>query len=130
MTLELGGAETISGDQRPEHWRKERSVENSGSGGARRAIGNSGAGANRELPIFDRVLADIGDEQSIAENLSTFSAHMLNLRGMLGAATPRSLVLMDELGTGTAPEEGAALAVALLEEFTQARLLDARNHAP
>jgi DNA mismatch repair protein MutS2 len=69
------------------------------------------------LPMFDRVLVDIGDEQSIAADLSTFSAHMLNLKAMLEAATPRSLVLVDEMGTGTAPEEGAALAVALLDEF-------------
>lgn len=69
------------------------------------------------LPLFDRVLVDIGDEQSIAADLSTFSAHMLNLKSMLEAATPQSLVLVDEMGTGTAPEEGAALAVALLDEF-------------
>ena len=69
------------------------------------------------MPIFDRVLADIGDEQSIAADLSTFSAHMLNLKSMLEVATERSLILVDEMGTGTAPEEGAALAVALLEEF-------------
>ncbi|HVH72856.1 MAG TPA: endonuclease MutS2, partial [Candidatus Dormibacteraeota bacterium] len=69
------------------------------------------------LPIFDRILVDIGDEQSIAADLSTFSAHMLNLKSMLEAATPQSLVLVDEMGTGTAPEEGAALAVALLDEF-------------
>jgi len=69
------------------------------------------------LPFVDRVLVDIGDEQSIAADLSTFSAHMLNVRVMLEAATPRSLVLVDELGTGTAPDEGAALAVALLDEF-------------
>jgi DNA mismatch repair protein MutS2 len=69
------------------------------------------------LPLFDRVLVDIGDEQSIAADLSTFSAHMLNLKTMLEAATPHSLVLADEMGTGTAPEEGAALAVALLDEF-------------
>jgi DNA mismatch repair protein MutS2 len=76
--------------------------------------------ANRaELPIFDRVLADIGDEQSIAADLSTFSAHMLNLKSMLESATLNSLILVDEMGTGTAPEEGAALAVALLEEFRE-----------
>ena len=69
------------------------------------------------LGIFDRVLADIGDEQSIAADLSTFSAHVLNLKSILGILTPHSLVLLDEMGTGTAPEEGAALAVALLEEF-------------
>src|SRR5260370_35016415 len=69
------------------------------------------------LPLVDRVLVDIGDEQSIAADLSTFSAHMLNLKTMLAEATPKSLVLVDEMGTGTAPEEGAALAVALLEEF-------------
>jgi DNA mismatch repair protein MutS2 len=69
------------------------------------------------LPLFDRILVDIGDEQSIAADLSTFSAHMLNLKKMLEAATPQSLVLVDEMGTGTAPEEGAALAVALLDEF-------------
>jgi len=76
-----------------------------------------------ELPIFDRVLADIGDEQSIAADLSTFSAHMLNLKSMLDVATGRSLILVDEMGTGTAPEEGAALAVALLEEFRARRSL-------
>lgn len=75
------------------------------------------AASSAELPIFDRVLADIGDEQSIAADLSTFSAHMLNLKSMLDVATDRSLILVDEMGTGTAPEEGAALAVALLEEF-------------
>ena len=69
------------------------------------------------LPLFDRVLVDIGDEQSIAADLSTFSAHMLNLKSMLEEASAESLVLVDEMGTGTAPEEGAALAVALLDEF-------------
>src|SRR6202023_4086828 len=63
------------------------------------------------------VRVDIGDEQSIAADLFTFSAHMLNLKTMLESATPNSLVLVDEMGTGTAPEEGAALAVALLDEF-------------
>jgi DNA mismatch repair protein MutS2 len=75
------------------------------------------AATSAQLPILDHVLADIGDEQSIAADLSTFSAHMLNLKSMLDVATDRSLILVDEMGTGTAPEEGAALAVALLEEF-------------
>jgi len=81
------------------------------------------AAERAELPVFDRVLADIGDEQSIAADLSTFSAHMLNLKSMLETATDRSLILVDEMGTGTAPEEGAALAVALLEEFRARRAL-------
>jgi DNA mismatch repair protein MutS2 len=75
------------------------------------------AAGHAELPIFDMVLADIGDEQSIAADLSTFSAHVLNIKSMLETATGRSLILVDEMGTGTAPDEGAALAVALLEEF-------------
>lgn len=75
------------------------------------------AASSADLPLFDRVLADIGDEQSIAADLSTFSAHMLNLKSMIDVATDRSLILVDEMGTGTAPEEGAALAIALLEEF-------------
>ena len=73
------------------------------------------------LPMFDRILADIGDEQSITADLSTFSGHVLNLKAMLEIATARTLVLADEMGTGTAPEEGAALALALLEEFRARR---------
>jgi DNA mismatch repair protein MutS2 len=73
--------------------------------------------------VFDRVLADIGDEQSIAADLSTFSAHIVNMKSMLDVVTDRSLILVDEMGTGTAPEEGAALAVALLEEFRARRAL-------
>jgi DNA mismatch repair protein MutS2 len=69
------------------------------------------------LAVFDGVLADIGDEQSITADLSTFSAHVLNLKNILAVATERSLILLDEIGTGTAPEEGSALAVAVLEEF-------------
>lgn len=64
---------------------------------------------------FDAVLADIGDEQDIRESLSTFSAHMANLARIVDAASPRSLVVLDELGTGTDPGEGAAVAQACLE---------------
>lgn len=67
------------------------------------------------LPVFDRILADIGDEQSIERSLSTFSGHVRRLIGILDAAGPRSLVLLDEIAAGTDPGEGAALAVAVLD---------------
>lgn len=76
--------------------------------------------AAAELPVFEQVLADIGDNQSIEQNLSTFSAHVSQLREMALDATPDSLVLLDEIGSGTDPEEGGALGVALVDHFRAA----------
>jgi DNA mismatch repair protein MutS2 len=117
MALSLGREERVLVISGPNTGGKTVALKTTGMAALAAQSGIPVAAQRAVLPLFDRVLADIGDEQSIAADLSTFSAHMLNLRSMLEAATPRSLVLVDEMGTGTAPEEGAALAVALLDEF-------------
>jgi DNA mismatch repair protein MutS2 len=82
------------------------------------------------LPFFDGVYGDIGDEQSISQSLSTFSSHMTNIAGILEKAGSHSLVLLDELGSGTDPEEGSAMAMAILDELFEkgSRILVTTHH--
>jgi DNA mismatch repair protein MutS2 len=117
LSLALGGDETVMVISGPNTGGKTVALKSVGLAALSAQSGIPVAAERAEMPIFDHVLADIGDEQSIAADLSTFSAHIVNLKAMLDVATERSLILVDEMGTGTAPEEGAALAVALLEEF-------------
>jgi len=79
--------------------------------------------AEAELPVFSAVFADIGDQQSIAANLSTFTAHMRNVADTAHRVTPSALVLIDEVGTGTDPDEGAALAIAVVDYFRRSGAL-------
>jgi len=123
LSLALGNGETVMVVSGPNTGGKTVSLKTVGLAALSAQSGIPVAAEIAQMPIFDRVLADIGDEQSIAADLSTFSAHMLNLKSMLDVATEHSLILVDEMGTGTAPEEGAALSVALLEEFRARRAL-------
>src|SRR5205823_4820612 len=85
------------------------------------AMGMSGlpvpAADGTVLPVVDDIHVLIGDDQSVLEHLSTFSAYLVRLKRVLAQATDRSLVLLDELGSGTDPEEGAALAAAIVEHL-------------
>lgn len=84
---------------------------------------NIPASEKSSIYVFDEIFADIGDDQSISDSLSTFSSHILNISKILNTATSNSLILVDELGSGTDPIEGANLAISILEYFKQNNIL-------
>ncbi len=79
---------------------------------------------NSETRIFDSIFIDIGDEQSLENDLSTYSSHLYNMKHFLKASNEKSLVLIDEFGTGTEPTLGGAIAEAILEELNQTEFLE------
>ena len=92
---------------------------------------NIPADENSSIYVFDNIFADIGDNQSISESLSTFSSHMLNIVDIIDKSTKKSLILVDELGSGTDPLEGANLAISILEYFkNNGSLVIATTHYP
>jgi DNA mismatch repair protein MutS2 len=108
-------------DQRTQYRRQDRAPQDGRDWWPRwcKAASRRPLAEGSALPVFERFAADIGDHQSIAADLSTFSAHLATLRGVLEQADGATLILIDEIGSGTDPAEGAALAAAALRELTR-----------
>ncbi|MGD0697029.1 MAG: endonuclease MutS2 [Terriglobia bacterium] len=119
ITIELKAPKTLMIVSGPNTGGKTVALKSIGVAVLMAQAGLPVAAGEARLPIFHRVLADIGDQQSIQANLSTFSAHIANIQGMVTVAGRDDLVLLDEIGASTEPNEGAALAVAILEHFRQ-----------
>jgi len=119
ITIELNAPKTLMIVSGPNTGGKTVALKSIGVAVLMAQAGLPVAAGEARLPIFHRVLADIGDQQSIQANLSTFSAHIANIQGMVTVAGRDDLVLLDEIGASTEPNEGAALAVAILEHFRQ-----------
>lgn len=119
ISLELGGPQTVMLITGPNAGGKTVTLKTVGLLVMMAQSGLQVPVDEARFPLFDGVFADIGDQQSIEQSLSTFSSHIRNLLSIMEAATGESLVLVDELGTSTDPEEGSALAKAILEHFRQ-----------
>jgi len=123
VTVELGEPKTLMVISGPNTGGKTVTLKTVGLAVLMAQSGLPVLASEARLPLFERVLADIGDQQSIEASLSTFSAHIVNIQDMVAVAGSNDLVLLDELGGSTEPHEGAALAVAILEHFRSLRAL-------
>lgn len=123
LNLELGGERRVMVITGPNAGGKTVALKTVGLLALMAHAGLQVPAAEAVFPLLDGIYADIGDQQSIEQSLSTFSSHIQNLRAILAQATPQSLILIDELGASTDPEEGTALAQALLSHFRQGGVL-------
>ena len=119
ISLELGGRQTVMLITGPNAGGKTVTLKTVGLLAMMAQSGLHVPAEEARFPLFDGIYADIGDQQSIEQSLSTFSSHIRNLLSIMESATGESLVLVDELGTSTDPEEGSALAKAILGHFRQ-----------